>query len=166
RDIRPASPAVAREPIFGHALAAAEREALVARMRARPHEYVGQEEVSLSTAPVLDGERLRPRHVGTRCYLVAAGDGYAIMPGGLTRVAGSDESLVVSMQRGGGSKDAWVLSSGPVPEFSLLAPAGQPVELTRGGHDLPSRVADSLFWLGRYTARCEGTLRLLRCLLG
>jgi uncharacterized circularly permuted ATP-grasp superfamily protein/uncharacterized alpha-E superfamily protein len=164
--VKPAFPALAREPIFGGQLDRAEREALVARMRARPHEYVGQEEVPLSTAPVLDGDQLRPRHVGTRCYLVASEDGYAIMPGGLTRVAYSDESLVVSMQRGGGSKDTWVLSEGPVSEFSLLDPVEQPVDLTRGGHDLPSRVADDLFWLGRYLSRCEGRVRLLRCILG
>jgi uncharacterized alpha-E superfamily protein len=115
---------------------------------------------------VLDGDQLRPRHVGTRCYLVASEDRYAIMPGGLTRVAYSDESLVVSMQRGGGSKDTWVLSEGPVSEFSLLDPVEQPVDLTRGGRDLPSRVADDLFWLGRYLSRCEGRVRLLRCILG
>jgi uncharacterized circularly permuted ATP-grasp superfamily protein/uncharacterized alpha-E superfamily protein len=163
--VKPAFPALAREPIFGGLLDAAQKEALVARMRARPHEYVGQEEVPLSTAPVLDGAGLHPRHVGTRSYLVASGDGYAIMPGGLTRVASSDESLVVSMQRGGGSKDTWVLSVEPVSEFSLLGAMGAPVELTRGGKDLPSRVADDLFWLGRYTARCEGTVRLLRGVL-
>ena len=116
---KPAFPALGREPIFGAQLDRGEREALVARLRARPHEYVGQEEVPLSTAPVLDGDRLRPRHVGTRCYLVAADEGYAIMPGGLTRVAYSDESLVVSMQRGGGSKDTWVLSEEPVSDFSV-----------------------------------------------
>ena len=164
--IKPAFPALVREPIFGGELDRVQRDALVARMRTHPHEYVGQDEVPLSTAPVLDGERLRPRHVGTRCYLVATGDGYAIMPGGLTRVAYSDESLVVSMQRGGGSKDTWVLSPEPVSEFSLLDPVGQQVELTRGGRDLPSRVADDLFWLGRYLSRCEGRVRLLRCILG
>jgi uncharacterized alpha-E superfamily protein len=164
--VKPAFPALAREPIFGGQLDRGQRDALVARMRARPHEYVGQEEVPLSTAPVLDGDQLRPRHVGTRCYLVASEDGYAIMPGGLTRVAYSDESLVVSMQRGGGSKDTWVLSEGPVSEFSLLDPVEQPVDLTRGGRDLPSRVADDLFWLGRYLSRCEGRVRLLRCILG
>jgi uncharacterized circularly permuted ATP-grasp superfamily protein/uncharacterized alpha-E superfamily protein len=164
--IKPAFPGLAREPVFGRLLDARQREALVARVRARPHEYVGQEEVAVSTAPVLDGNRLRPRHVGTRCYLVASGEGYAIMPGGLTRVAGDDEGLVVSMQRGGASKDTWVTSAQAVSEFSLLDPAGQPVVLTRGGRDLPSRVADSLFWLGRYTARGEVTIRLLRSVIG
>jgi uncharacterized circularly permuted ATP-grasp superfamily protein/uncharacterized alpha-E superfamily protein len=164
--VKPAFPGLAREPVFGRLLDVKQREALVARVRARPHEYVGQEEVAVSTAPVLDGNRLRPRHVGTRCYLVASGEGYAIMPGGLTRVAGDDETLVVSMQRGGASKDTWVTSAQAVSDFSLLDPAGQPVVLTRGGRDLPSRVADNLFWLGRYTARGEVTIRLLRGVVG
>ena len=60
------------------------------------------------------------------------------------------------MQHGGGSKDTWVLSAGPVSTFSLLPTAGRPVELSRGGSDLPSRAADNLFWLGRYVERAEG----------
>jgi uncharacterized alpha-E superfamily protein len=70
------------------------------------------------------------------------------------------------MQRGGGSKDTWVLSEGPVSPVTLLRPAGAAVEITRGGTELPSRVADNLFWLGRYVERAEGTARLLRAILG
>src|SRR5439155_20065236 len=66
---------------------------------------------------------------------------------------------------GGGSKDTWVLSAGPVSTFSLLRGGFLPVELTRGGSDLPSRVADDLYWLGRYAERAEGLTRLLRCVL-
>jgi uncharacterized alpha-E superfamily protein len=69
------------------------------------------------------------------------------------------------MQRGGGSKDTWILASGPVDTFSLLTPADQPVELTRAANDLPSRVADNIFWLGRYAERAEDTARLLRSIL-
>jgi uncharacterized alpha-E superfamily protein len=65
------------------------------------------------------------------------------------------------MQRGGGSKDTWVLADGPVSEFTLLTSHSR-VELTRAGGDLPSRAADNLFWLGRYAERAEGLTRLLR----
>ena len=58
------------------------------------------------------------------------------MPGGLTRVAASADMLVTPMAKGGGSKDTWVLSSGPVRTFSLLRPTVQPVELSRAGGDL------------------------------
>jgi uncharacterized alpha-E superfamily protein len=84
------------------------------------------------------------------------------MPGGLTRVSSAPDSLVVSMQRGGGSKDTWVCCERTPPAISLLRPPGAPIELTRGGAELPSRVADNLFWLGRYVERIEGAARLAR----
>ncbi len=87
------------------------------------------------------------------------------MPGGLSRFASEEGMLVVSMQKGGGSKDTWVLSPGPVNTFSLLSSTLQPVELSRGGGDLPSRAADDLYWLGRYVERTEGLVRLLRGIL-
>ena len=62
---------------------------------------------------------------------------------------------VVSMQRGGRSKDAWVLWDGPVDTFSMLRPRNQPVQLQHAPADLPSRAADHLFWLGRYAERAE-----------
>ncbi len=163
--VKPAFPGLSREPVFGAKLAAREREAFLARLRARPHEFVAQEQVALSTAPVWDGARAQPRHVVLRAYCVAAGDSYDVMPGGLTRVAVSSDSLVVSMQRGGGSKDTWVCCEGPVEPVTLLRPAGAAVELTRGGSELPSRVADNLFWLGRYVERAEGAARFARGVL-
>ena len=66
------------------------------------------------------------------------------------------------MQRGAGSKDTWVVSGGVVNTFSLLPRPSQPLELSRGGGDLPSRVADNLFWLGRYTERADAIARLAR----
>ena len=103
-----------------------------------------------------------PRHVGVRVYLTAQDDGFLLMPGGLTRVTASEDSMVVSLQRGGGSKDTWVLSDTPVSDFTMLRPAGQTIQLSRAGNDLPSRAADNLFWLGRYVQRAEDMVRLLR----
>ena len=60
---------------------------------------------------------------------------------------------------GGGSKDTWILSDGPVSQMTLL-PRAQPVVFSRGGGDLPSRFADDLFWLGRYVERAEARVRL------
>jgi len=72
---------------------------------------------------------------------------------------------VLSMQGDRGSKDTWVVSLTPPDAFSLLPPAGRPVTLRRSGYDLPSRVVDNLFWMGRYAERAEGLLRLLRSLV-
>ena len=102
------------------------------------------------TAPVFRGDHVEARRFVVRAYAVAEQDSYQVMQGALTRVTGSPDSLVVSLQRGGGSKDTWILASGPVNEASLLSQANEPVELRRGGGELTSRVADDLFWLGRY----------------
>jgi uncharacterized alpha-E superfamily protein len=96
-----------------------------------------------------------------RTYVLNTPAGWIALPGGLVRVSGSEDS-VVSMQKGGHSKDTWVPSDGPVDTFSLLRPRDQPIELRRGSADLPSRVADNLFWLGRYAERAENMARLLR----
>ena len=161
--LKPAFPGPQMDPIFGARLAAAEREALIARIRARPWAFVAQEQVALSTAPVWDGERVTPRHLVLRAYATATSAGtFHVMPGGLTRVSVAPDSLVVSMQRGGGSKDTWVRCDEEPAPLSLLRPAGAPVELTRGGAELPSRVADNLFWLGRYMERLDGTARIAR----
>jgi uncharacterized circularly permuted ATP-grasp superfamily protein/uncharacterized alpha-E superfamily protein len=163
--VKPALPGTRLEPVIGAELTAEQLAELAGKIRARPRDYVAQERLPLSTTPVLVGHHLQPRHLVLRSYLAADGDSFAFMPGGLTRVSASADTRVVSMQRGGGSKDTWVLSAGPVSTFSLLRSGGLSVELTRGGSDLPSRVADNLYWLGRYAERAEGRTRLLRCLL-
>jgi uncharacterized circularly permuted ATP-grasp superfamily protein/uncharacterized alpha-E superfamily protein len=162
--IKPAFPSRTMEPVFGVGLASDEKQKLAGLLRARPQEYVAQEQVSLSTAPVWDGGGLLSRSVVLRTYVLKTPNGWMAMPGGLVRASGSD-GPVVSMQRGGHSKDAWVLWDSPVDTFSLLRPRGEPVELRRGSPDLPSRAADNLFWLGRYAERAENMARLLRTLI-
>jgi len=163
---KPANPAFPFEPVFGDGLRAQERSAFEARLRAHPERYVAQELVRLSQAPVLDrahGRRLSGRAVGLRVYAVATGDGYAVMPGGLTRTAGSHDARVISMQRGGGSKDTWVISAAPVnTAFSLLRTTLASKDLVRAPAGLPSRAAENLFWFGRYAERCDDAARLLR----
>jgi uncharacterized alpha-E superfamily protein len=96
-----------------------------------------------------------------RTYVLNTGSGWIAIPGGLTRVAEAEGS-VVSMQRGGHSKDAWVLWDGPVDTFSMLHPRNEPVELRRVSRTVPSSVADNVFWLGRYVERAENIARILR----
>jgi uncharacterized circularly permuted ATP-grasp superfamily protein/uncharacterized alpha-E superfamily protein len=162
--IKPAFPSRAMEPVFGMDLAKDEKQRLASALRARPIDYVAQEQVALSTAPVWDAGSLFPRSVVFRTYVMNTMHGWMAMPGGLVRAAGS-EGPVVSMQRGGHSKDAWVLWDGPVDTYSMLKPRSEPVELRRGSSDLPSRAADNLFWLGRYAERAENMARLLRTLI-
>jgi uncharacterized circularly permuted ATP-grasp superfamily protein/uncharacterized alpha-E superfamily protein len=164
--IKPAFPSKAMEPVFGGKLPVEERARLLDRIAERPHDYAGQELLNLSSAPVWSHKELAPRRVVLRVFLAAAGDSWVVMPGGLARVSASMDTPVVSMQRGGGSKDTWILSRGPVDQFTMQRPRHLPVELKHGATtDLPSSAADNVFWLGRYTERCEHMARVLRCIL-
>lgn len=164
--IKPALPTTGTDPQFGRDLSAADLDELAARIRARPFEYVAQEQSMACTAPALGDEGLAPRRFAVRAHLAIHRDGYSVMPGGLTRIPWSAESLIVSLQKGGGSKDTWILADAPVQETTLLASSLEPVPLSRGGGDLPSRIADDLFWLGRYVQRAESLVRIARSALG
>jgi hypothetical protein len=154
--VKPAFPSRGMEPVFGAELNQAERAKFAEKLRTRPHEYVAQEQVALSSAPVWDNGHLHSRSVVLRAYVLNTGTGWTAIPGGLVRVA-ETEGSVVSMQRGGHSKDAWVLWDSPVDKFSLLRPRNEPVELRRELPGVPSSVADNVFWLGRYVERAEHT---------
>jgi uncharacterized circularly permuted ATP-grasp superfamily protein/uncharacterized alpha-E superfamily protein len=146
------------------------REALRRRIVERPHHFVAQEWVHVSQAPVLEGKSigaLAARTVGLRVFAVATPSGWRVMPGGLTRVAPDEDSPVIAMQRGGRSKDTWILADGPVnAEFSLLSTTVRPDDLVGADATLASRAAENLFWFGRYGERCDATARLLRVAIG
>ena len=129
-----------RQPIFGGGLASTEKAALAAEMRTRPAEFVAHDHGTPSTVPVWIGGRLEPRSLVLRAYVGAAGDSYAAMPGGLTRVSGARDASVVSLRRGGGSKDTWVIAERPVGGASLLSP----VSFTGGADWRCSRRRDSV----------------------
>jgi len=113
-----------------------------------------------ATVPCWTADGLVPAPATLRTWVVAERDGgHRVLPGGLARVLAPDG------RDGGMTKDTWVLADGPVDPLSLLPPPGQPVTPTRGGAELPSRVADDLLWLGRHVERAEGLARLLRTML-
>jgi uncharacterized circularly permuted ATP-grasp superfamily protein/uncharacterized alpha-E superfamily protein len=139
------------------------RTRLIDEVRAKPGEWVGRQRVERSVAPCWHEGEIAPASVLFRCFAVAAAGGsFQTMRGGLARMnvgrSAGEETLLSSQ----GSKDVWVLASGPVQPVTLLRQPGQPLLLRRSGYDLPSRVADDLFWLGRQAERAEGTARLLR----
>ncbi|MEZ5462248.1 circularly permuted type 2 ATP-grasp protein [Dokdonella sp.] len=80
----------------------------VEQLKTRPHDYVAQPTLALSTVPTFVDSGIAPRHVDLRPF-VLSGDKIRIVPGGLTRVALRDGSLVVNSSQGGGTKDTWVL---------------------------------------------------------
>lgn len=164
---KPAFPSQSFQPLLGRDLDAGQRQALAARIRARPYAYVAQELAQLSHALVWQGDGLEDRPVGMRVYAVASADGWRVLPGGLTRVAAQADAEVVSMQRGGASKDTWILGEGPArgEQWQVSQRVGV-ADLVRADPYLPSRVVENLFWFGRYCERCDASARLLRILLG
>ncbi|RPI47751.1 MAG: molybdopterin oxidoreductase [Betaproteobacteria bacterium] len=166
---KPADRAHGFEPIFGADLDADGLRDLRSRLSAHPERFVAQELVRVSRAPVLgraDHQRIAARGVGVRVFAVGTPSGYVVMPGGLTRVTGTENQRVVSMQRGGQAKDTWVLSSAPVDtSFTLLRSTVSPNDVLRMRAGIPSRLAENLFWFGRYAERCDDSARLLRVAL-
>jgi uncharacterized circularly permuted ATP-grasp superfamily protein/uncharacterized alpha-E superfamily protein len=160
--IKSAYPTQGADPVFGQELGREQLAELAAAIKSRPERYVAQNPVMSCTTPALIENQLQPRRFVVRCYLAASGDSFAMMEGALTRITPSIESQVVSLQHGGGSKDTWILSDGPVNPTTLLPAGLQPIPFSRGAGDLPSRIADDLFWLGRYIERAEMQVRLAR----
>ncbi len=148
--------------VLGSDLSRDERAAVRKRLAARGLDYVAQDITALSTTPVWVDEHLEPRSMSIRVFLSAKDGTYSVMPGGLTRVAASRNAHAISLHRGQGTKDTWVLSDEPVPTITLLRSPLSYARPKRTGKDLPSRAADNLFWLGRYTERAEDLVRALR----
>jgi uncharacterized circularly permuted ATP-grasp superfamily protein len=90
-----------------------ELEALRKRIIADPRGWIAQPVLQLSTVPTLSGDKFGPRHVDLRPFAVNDGDDVWVLPGGLTRVALKEGSLIVNSSQGGGSKDTWVLAGSP-----------------------------------------------------
>jgi uncharacterized circularly permuted ATP-grasp superfamily protein/uncharacterized alpha-E superfamily protein len=160
--IKRASEDGAEDCLFGEQLERTELVELSARIRNAPHRYVAQELVRPSTSPALIGHRLEARPTVLRTFLVSEEEGYAVMPGGLGRVAPSAQTAIVSNQLGGLGKDTWVLASEPERQETLLAGPERTGPAVVQESEVSSRVADNLFWIGRYAERAEGLVRLLR----
>jgi uncharacterized circularly permuted ATP-grasp superfamily protein len=94
--------------IIGPRATAEERREFSEKLKADPGNFISQPMVKLSVSPTLMGSRLAPRHVDLRPFAVT-GRSTWVLPGGLTRVALREGSLVVNSSQGGGSKDTWVL---------------------------------------------------------
>ena len=96
--------------LVGPAASKAEVEAFRAQLVANPSNYIAQPTLSLSTCPTYVESGIAPRHIDLRPY-VLSGKTVEMVPGGLTRVALKEGSLVVNSSQGGGTKDTWVLEA-------------------------------------------------------
>ncbi len=95
--------------LVGPHASAAQREQFAAKLKADPANYIAQPTLALSTCPSSFDAGVSPRHVDLRPFILSGADGVRIVPGGLTRVALKEGSLVVNSSQGGGTKDTWIV---------------------------------------------------------
>lgn len=165
--IKPAFVRGSRDPVFMADLDAEQKARVLESIRVAPHDWVAQEVLNLSTTPTWTGTKIEPRALVWRAFATANGDGFTTMPGGLTRVSPEPHRWLVTMRSGGISKDTWVLGDGAPDPHYIRQQQQQAVVIrpARPPSGVPSRVADHLFWLGRYAERLEGTVRVLRTVM-
>ncbi|MGC4081881.1 MAG: circularly permuted type 2 ATP-grasp protein [Vicinamibacterales bacterium] len=162
--IKPAFARAAMQPVFTSELDVSARKAWEERLGTSQDDYVVEEFLPLSQAPVWQHDRIESRALMLRVFLLADGHGdYRVMPGALARIAGSDPGIV-SSGRGGSSKDAWVVAGATPARPTPIAGRARSRD-SLGERVTSSRAAESLFWLGRYAERSENAARLLRAVL-
>ncbi|GAB4421508.1 MAG: circularly permuted type 2 ATP-grasp protein [Bacteroidia bacterium] len=149
----------------GSKLTTQELADLKQQIRSQPYLYVGQEEPIYATVPVLNGQHLEPRHTVLRAFSIATSGGYEVMPGGLSRSSQGEGIDAVSNQRGSINKDTWVLGEDASPELRFRGEEALVIPAATKGESLPSRTAENLFWVGRYSNRVLMTARIMRSVL-
>ena len=163
--IRSLSHARGNRAIFGGNLDRRSLKTLHEKIMARPAEYVAQEQVSLPTMPSFIKSQIVPRHAIVRSFVVARGQSYVVMPGGLTLSSPEPENFMITYESGGISKDTWVLASEPNVAMPADAASRFEENFSSTISVLTSRSAENLFWVGRYAERAEATARLLRTVI-
>ncbi|MGC1516899.1 MAG: circularly permuted type 2 ATP-grasp protein [Maribacter sp.] len=155
-----------RESIyFGEFMDAEALDALKKVILERPYRFVAQERIHFSTAPNLTASTLEPRNVVTRAFCIASKNEYSVMPGGLVRVAPDGDTVRVSNQRGGTSKDFWILEDAPIKDEKNRQWQKKSSVAISGLNDLPSLTAENLYWAGRYVGRTLVNARFLRTVM-
>ena len=137
-------------------------EELRQRIQRNPGQYVAQERLLPSTTPVWKEDHCAAESLVVRAFAVENNASYVVMNGGLARTSSTDLEHKGVVPKSQGSKDAWIVGEQPVEQVSLLPHRDEPIPLRRTGSDLPSRVADNIYWLGRQIERVNASARLLR----
>ena len=149
-----------------HNLTAMGREQLLADMRLHGETLVAEQRMGFGTTPSLTARGLEPRHIAMRLFAAATADGFSVMPGGLAMAVNPDSAVALSAADGE-THDVWVTAEAPErPHSSLWQPRLETALVQRSQRTLQSRVADNLFWLGRYLERADWSMRAIRSGLG
>ena len=150
------------QPAIASLLKPEELDAWRDRIDRQPDIYTTQSYLPFSQAPTWQGDEIAPRTAMLRVYAIASGDGqWQLLPGGMTRIATLDPHIV-SIQSGGSTLDTWVMTDQQVDTYSMLPNRARLPRWTATEPLVSSRAAENLFWLGRYTERCESMVRLAK----
>jgi len=162
--IRPATDG-ATPPVLPTMLSTAKRAELAGRMAAHPALYAASVAPSPSVAPCSGPNGLEPRPIALRMFLAFDGSNWRAMPGGLARALSEEDALAGRLPRTAVSKDVWVLADEAASMQGALGLLTHTLAIRRTSGDLPSRVADNFYWLGRYLERLEESARLQRAMI-
>ena len=156
-------PGRARQGIMPERLSGRELEALKFEMELNGQNYVAEERHDCATAPSWTADGLKARPLAMRLYVSAVDGDYRVMPGGLAMSLDGTPGVAMTAVDGH-SRDVWVCSESgaALPHISLMRQAGEAANVLRVGIGLRSRVADDLYWLGRYGERADWVMRLMR----
>ncbi|MCV2401585.1 circularly permuted type 2 ATP-grasp protein [Marinomonas sp. C2222] len=163
--IKPAIRSRTSPSIYGHKLNESEQLEALEKIKKAPHLYTAQSYIPGSRTPLWIDNTLQSRPSLLRAFTVshptAETNGYNVMPGGLSRAGESQNEEIVSNISQSKSKDTWVIAS--EPEQWVQSSADQVLLQNEALQtNLPSRVVENLFWMGRYAERAEVGMRLLR----
>ncbi len=147
---------------YGFDLTKSELIQLRNQILAKPYLFVAQEKVSFSTSPTFTGNGFEPRYSSWRTFSIGTKDGYKVMPGGLVRVSPQHGNILVSNQKGGTSKDIWIIADSPEPKSKIFKKPISSSMALPGLNELPSLTAENLFWAGRYIGRTLSLARFTR----
>ena len=154
------------EALCAAGMDAASVAALRARIAARPWAFAAVLAPAASCAPCIGtGDTLDPRPVSLRLFLVWDGAAWRPLPGGVARIMESAEALSGRLPHTAVSKDLWVLREEGLDIYGPANLAVPALQIRRTPGDMPSRVADNFYWLGRYLERLENAARLIRIVL-
>jgi uncharacterized circularly permuted ATP-grasp superfamily protein/uncharacterized alpha-E superfamily protein len=159
---RPGRAQLGRSPA---ALSAADRELLRQELAMYGSGLVAEQPVGASTMPRFLAQSLQPQSVALRLYVGCTKDGFSVLPGGVA-MAVDPHSAVALSASSGETHDIWVLADEPErPHVSLWTSQLETARIDRAQRTLQSRVADNLYWLGRYIERADWTMRVIRSAL-
>ena len=143
-------------------LEAGARDDLAGRIRDNPTAFVAEAPLARSTVPVVDAGGLQSRPLEIRTFAVSDEHGWYVMPGGVGRTSGQASSENSAAAEGGISKDVWVIATEPDIEQDVVPLLRRAWPFPHREGDISRRMADNLFWLGRYLERADMQARLLR----